>query len=346
VNAAPALQVRDLAKRFDAPVLAGVDLEVQAGELTAVLGPSGCGKTTLLRLIAGFEHADAGTIELGGSSVTAPGRHVAPERRGVGFVPQEGALFPHLDVRGNIAFGLPRSQRNGARLRELVELLDLQGLERRLPHELSGGQQQRVALARALAPEPKLILLDEPFDALDAGLRTRVRTEVTAALRAVGATALLVTHDREEALSLADRVAVMRGGKIAQLGPPRELYRHPVDAGVARSVGDAVILPAEVVEDRAACALGRIALNGQKARGGAVTIMLRPEQIHCRPSQNGGPVGRIVALEFFGHDCSIQVELEHPERMPITARTFGPHAFSVGERVSLDVEGPATILSE
>jgi iron(III) transport system ATP-binding protein len=243
------LAANALTKSFAATeVLRGLDLEVPAGTLTAVLGPSGCGKTTLLRLLAGFERPDGGTVRLGGRELAGPGVHVAAERRRIGLVPQEGALFPHLSVAANVGFGLPR-RRRAARVAELLELLDLGGLGKRRPDQLSGGQQQRVALARALAPTPEVILLDEPFDALDAGLRAQVRAEVRDALRRTGTTGLLVTHDQEEALSLADLVAAMRDGAIAQLAPPRVLYREPVDAEVARFVGEAVLLDATLISD-------------------------------------------------------------------------------------------------
>ena len=247
------------------------------GSLTAVLGPSGCGKTTLLRLLGGFEHADRGTIRLG-EKVLADGRtHLAPERRAIGFVPQEGALFPHLDVAANVGFGLPRAQRRGGRVEELLELVDLTGLGSRLPHQLSGGQQQRVALARALAPEPGLVLLDEPFDALDAGLRAQVRGEVREALRAAGATALLVTHDQEEALSLADTVAVMRDGRIVQAADPQTLYGDPVDAEVAAFVGEAVLLTGRQRSGRAETSLGPLHTRGAALdEGDRAILMLRP----------------------------------------------------------------------
>ena len=254
------LVVAGLAKAFGrTEVLRGLDLEVPAGSLTAVLGPSGCGKTTLLRILAGFERPDAGSVRAGGRELAGPGVEVAAERRRIGLVPQEGALFPHLSVAANVGFGLPRRQR-AARVAELLELLGLAGLEQRHPHQLSGGQQQRVALARALAPAPEVILLDEPFDALDAGLRAQVRAEVRAALRETDTTGMLVTHDQEEALSLADQVAVLRDGRIVQSGPPRELYAEPIDLEVALFVGDAVVLEAEVEGAVASTVLGRLAV--------------------------------------------------------------------------------------
>ena len=234
-----ALEVAGLRHAYDRDeVLHGVDLRAETGSIVAVLGPSGCGKTTLLRLVAGFERPTAGSIHLGGQPVTGAGTFVAPERRRVGIVPQEGALFPHLDVAGNVGFGLTRSVRrddvggrSGAdrpsdRTAECLALVGMSGFERRRPAELSGGQQQRVAIARALAPRPTVILLDEPFSSLDAGLRAGVRIEVTAAIRHDGATALVVTHDRAEALSMADRVVVLLDGRVAQVGTPEEVYRQ------------------------------------------------------------------------------------------------------------------------
>src|SRR5580692_5618650 len=228
------LVVTGLHKAFgDHPVLTGLDLEVPAGSLTAILGPSGSGKTTLLRVLAGFERGDAGTVTIGGSVVDGPDAHLAPERRQIGYVPQEGSLFPHLTVAANIGFGLPARQRKGPAIAELLDAVGLAGLGERYPHQLSGGQQQRVALARALAIRPRVVLLDEPFSSLDAGLRASVRGDVRAVLRERGTTAVLVTHDQDEALSFADRVAVLREGRIVQEGNPDEVYRQPADAGVA-----------------------------------------------------------------------------------------------------------------
>jgi iron(III) transport system ATP-binding protein len=336
---AASLAVSGLAKSFGSTrVLDGLALDVPAGSLTAVLGPSGCGKTTLLRIVAGFERADRGEVRLGDRVLDGAGTHLAPERREIGFVPQEGALFPHLDVAANIGFGLPRTERRtGERVEELLELVGLAGMGDRLPHQISGGQQQRVALARALAPEPGLVLLDEPFDALDAGLRAQVRGEVRAALAAAGATALLVTHDQEEALSLADRVAVMRDGRIVQAGDPQTLYREPVDAEVATFVGDAVLLDGSLEDGYAETVLGRVATLGNGHRGPA-TLMLRPEQILCREPGAGGANGRVLSTEFYGHDAVVRVELEDG-RQQILARAAGHRLPTSGEVVGLVVEG-------
>jgi iron(III) transport system ATP-binding protein len=345
MSEAASLSISGLTKSFgDSPVLAGLDLEVRAGSLTAVLGPSGCGKTTLLRLLGGFERADSGSIRLGERVLCDAGTHLAPERREIGFVPQEGALFPHLDVAANVGFGLPRAERRGGRVEELLALVDLEGLAQRFPHQLSGGQQQRVALARALAPEPGLILLDEPFDALDAGLRAQVRGEVREALRAAGTTALLVTHDQEEALSLADAVAVMRGGRIAQAADPQTLYRDPVDAEVAAFVGEAVLLEGRREGSGVETSLGRLRTRGAAGGdGGRVTAMLRPEQILCHePSAGrGGPLGRVLSTAFYGHDATARIALEDGELREIVARAAGHLLPAVGERVAIAVEGTA-----
>jgi iron(III) transport system ATP-binding protein len=342
MTSAASLSVRGLTKAFGAhQILNRLDLEVPAGSLTAVLGPSGCGKTTLLRLLAGFERADGGSVHLGERVLCDPRTDLAPERRAIGFVAQEGALFPNLDVAANVGFGLSRAQRRGDRVGELLDLVGLAGLAQRFPHQLSGGQQQRVALARALAPEPAVVLLDEPFDALDAGLRAQVRGEVRAALREAGATALLVTHDQEEALSLADLVAVMREGRIVQSAEPRTLYRDPVDAEVALFVGEAVLLDAELRGEHAETPLGRLPIRGAAADRRGV-VMLRPEQISCRDQPAAGsPRGRVVATEFYGHDATARVSIGDRDKLEITARSVGHDLPRVGDEVSILVAGSA-----
>jgi iron(III) transport system ATP-binding protein len=348
---ANALSVRALRKSFGrSQVLAGIELDVPAGSLTAVLGSSGCGKTTLLRLIAGFERGDEGTIEVGGQLVSATRAHVAPERRGVGFVAQEGALFPHLDVAANVAFGLPRAERKSPRVGELLELVGLAGLEKRHPHQLSGGQQQRVALARALAPRPRLVLLDEPFDALDASLRVQIRAEVREALRRSGATALLVTHDQQEALSLADVVAVMRDGTIVQAAAPQTLYRDPLDAELAGFLGEAVLLGGVLRDGYAETALGRLVTRGRKGsnvhNGASATVMLRPEQIACCEPSPELPRGRVLSTQFYGHDATIRIALDGPSAPQVIARAAGHVLPRAGEEVSLLVDGTALVLQD
>ena len=232
--------------------------------ITAVVGASGSGKTTLLRLIAGFERVDAGSIAIG-DVVVDDGHHFErAERRGVGYVPQEGALFPHLNVARNIAFGVPKKDRG--RLGDLVDLVGLSGLEGRYPHQLSGGQQQRVALARALAIRPAVVLLDEPFSSLDATLRVGLGRDVVRVLKKSGTTAVLVTHDQDEALALADQIAVLRGGRVKACADPRSLYYDPPDLEIAASIGEANILPARIDGDRAMTALGPIRFKGDMER--------------------------------------------------------------------------------
>src|SRR5829696_35476 len=324
--------MRGITKRFgDHQVLRGVDLTVPQGTLAGVLGPSGCGKTTLLRIVAGFEAPDAGEVSIRGRTVAGDGRPVPPERRRIGIVPQEGALFPHLSVAGNVGFGLPRRARRSARVDEMLELVGLAGYGRRMPHELSGGQQQRVALARALAPEPALVLLDEPFSALDTGLRAALREDVRDALQAAGATAVLVTHDQQEALSIAELVAVLQGGRIVQAAPPADLYEVPTDLDVATFVGEAVVLPAVRRDDRAECALGALLVrpssngessgesngqpNGEQPNGSAQqpasrrgNVLLRPEQLVLGPPGDG-VTARVTGVQFFGHDALVRLEL-------------------------------------
>ena len=306
----PAVQVTGATKAFGrAEVLSGVDLEVPRGDLAAVLGPSGCGKTTLLRLIAGFEHLDAGRIVVGDQPVAGDGLHVPPERRRVGIVPQEGALFPHLDVAANVGYGLPRADR-GRRVAEVLELVGLGGYQKRMPHELSGGQQQRIAVARALAPAPSVVLLDEPFSALDSALRLSVRTEVRAALRLAGATAVLVTHDQQEALSIADRVAVLRDGRIVQCGTPQEVYGAPVDLGVATFVGEGVVVPGIRSGGVVRTPFGELPAAGPAGDGEyPVDVVLRPEQLEIGPVSDEATAAVIVERTFFGSHTHVRVRL-------------------------------------
>nr|NLI51044.1 ABC transporter ATP-binding protein [Propionibacterium sp.] len=290
--------------------LAGVGLDVARGELLAVLGPSGCGKTTLLRSLAGLERIDGGGIEIAGRAVAGPGLHVPAHRRGAALVPQDGALFPHLNVAGNVGFGLGRRP-DARRVAEVLELVGLAGLGGRMPHELSGGQQQRVAVGRALAPRPDLILLDEPFSALDAALRAELRHEVRRALRAAGATALLVTHDQGEALSMADRIAVLRGGVLRQVGTPAEVYAEPADAWVAGFVGEANLWPAEP----AGPGLYRTPLGPVPAVGSGGVLLLRPERVRLTVTDAAGRLGPdapgtaglVEHVAYHGHDALVTV---------------------------------------
>ncbi len=351
------LAVTGLHKAFgDHPVLTGVDLEVPAGALTAILGPSGSGKTTLLRLLAGFDRADAGTVTIGGSVVDGPGVHAAPERRRIGYVPQEGSLFPHLTVAANVGFGLPARQRRGPAISELLDAVGLSGLGQRYPHQLSGGQQQRVALARALAIRPKIVLLDEPFASLDAHLRASVRSDVQGLLAETGITGVLVTHDQDEALSTADRVAVLRDGKIAQYDAPQDLYDRPADADIARFIGDANLLDGVLDTDTVDTVLGRLKIEPAclaSLSPGPATVLIRPEQVELhangvslgpaadRPDAGRELAGHVVAYGYHGHDAVVQVRPEPGLAGPdIIVRTVGGHQLPPGSPVTLRARGP------
>ncbi len=326
------------------PVLRGVDLAVPPGSLTSVLGLSGCGKTTLLRLIAGFERAEAGNIELGGVTLDDGRTYVPPERRRIGYVPQEGALFPHLSVQDNVGFALSRNRRRGEEVQGLLEMVGIAALARRLPHELSGGEQQRVALARALARRPQALLLDEPFSSLDAALRAHVREEVQALLRAQGVTTVLVTHDQEEALSLSDSVAVLRDGRIVQQGTPAELYEQPADESLARFLGSVNVLEASIAGGVAITALGRLALHPAAGDGAAgALVMLRPEQLDVRPAAEGGEGlgGRVEQCRYYGHDALLQIRAEQPAGSELLlARVHGSAALPAGTPVRVLAHGP------
>jgi iron(III) transport system ATP-binding protein len=325
------------------PVLTGVDLEVPAGSLTAILGPSGSGKTTLLRLLAGFDRADAGTITIGDALVDGPGVHAAPERRRIGYVPQEGSLFPHLSVEANVGFGLAARDRRGAKVASMLEAVGLGGLGKRYPHQLSGGQQQRVALARALVIEPAVVLLDEPFASLDAHLRASVRADVQEIFRRAGTTAVLVTHDQDEALSTADRVAALRDGKIAQCAAPEDLYRRPADPELARFIGEANLLEGVLNGGVVKTLLGNLPLDAAvvtSAGAGQVTVLIRPEQIEFEPSEDG-VAGRVLAFGYHGHDAVVHVQPDHDaDGRALIVRITGGHPLPVGARVNLRARGP------
>ncbi len=331
------LEIRNLTKSFGAAaVLRNIDLTVEVGDLIAILGASGSGKTTLLRLIAGFEQVESGSIAIDGEIVSTPGRHRPAEQRGIGYVAQDGALFPHLSVAGNITFGLPRAARRAqSRVSELLELVGLPAsYAGRAPQHLSGGEQQRVALARALAPNPRLILLDEPFSALDAGLRGETRDAVAAAIKASGATAILVTHDQPEALSMGSFVGVLQHGVLAQLSAPETLYRKPLSAGIADFVGDAVLAPGIAAAGQVRCALGLLPL-AEDSLSGPVTVMIRPEQIKLSGTE--GILAIVKDAVFYGHDAVLYLAL--PGSADITARVFSYDVPPPGSAVRLQVEG-------
>ncbi|WP_084638213.1 ABC transporter ATP-binding protein [Gordonia shandongensis] len=340
-------EIRGVTRVFPArpePVraLRGVDLNVVRGGLTAVLGASGCGKTTLLRILAGFDRPDGGVVRLDGAVVAGPGVFVRPEKRSVGIVAQEGALFPHLSVAANIGYGLPgggrpslrpaERRRRTDRVEQMLELVGLPGYGRRRPAELSGGQQQRVALARALAPAPSVVLLDEPFSALDAALRVELREEVRDLLARIDTTAVLVTHDQDEALSLADHIALMRDGRVVQEGTPQAVYRAPADREAAAFLGDSVDLPCTVVDaddhgrTRVHCVLGTLTVATSSVDGD--TVMLRPEQLEIADS---GVPATVCATRFFGHDGLVRLRLD--DGTPLRLRAAGDALPSVDATV-------------
>jgi iron(III) transport system ATP-binding protein len=347
------LSISGVTKAFDGPpVLSGVDLDVAEGSFTAILGPSGSGKTTLLRIIAGFERPDTGLVRLGPEVVDNAGSHfVRCEKRRIGYVPQEGALFPHLSVGRNVAFGLTHSEprdRRRARVAELLDLVGLVGLGRRYPHQLSGGQQQRVALARALASDPEIVLLDEPFSSLDASLRASVRADVHAVLRQSGATSILVTHDQDEALSMADQVAILRGGVIAQVNTPAGLYRSPRDAELAQFLGEANLIGGTVTGALVTTALGELdlALGGGGGPGGPdgpVRVMVRPEQLLLTPAAATGIASVVRSYEYFGHDAVVRVQPDGDELPELVVRITGGVPLAPGARVGLRVQGAVVV---
>jgi iron(III) transport system ATP-binding protein len=292
-----------------------------------------------LRVIAGFERPDAGTIELDGRVVAGPDRNVPPEKRRIGVVFQDYALFPHLTVAANIGYGIRDRARRDARIDEMLELVGLPDKRKRRPHELSGGEQQRVAIARALAPDPAIVLLDEPFSNLDAALRGRVRDEIRDILRLASATAIFVTHDQEEALSLADRVAVMQQGRILQIGTPTELYTRPGARFVATFVGDADLLPGRSDGTRAITELGAVTTDGQ-VPAGPVDVVVRPENVRLR--LDGAGHGTVQRITYFGHDQVIDVALSDGAGR-VRSRTGPGQTFHLGDRVAVQVVGTAIV---
>nr|WP_245933275.1 ABC transporter ATP-binding protein [Arthrobacter livingstonensis] len=325
--------VSGVRKSFGATeVLKGVDLTVAQGRTTAIVGASGSGKTTLLRLIAGFEAPDAGSVALDGVEVAGPSAWLPAHKRSIGYVAQDGALFPHLSVGQNIEFGLPvRGRAAASRVAELLEMVSMDpAYAKRRPSQLSGGQQQRVALARALARQPELMLLDEPFSALDAGLRVATRRAVSKTLSDAGVTTILVTHDQAEALSFADQVAVMRDGRLAQIGSPFVVYTRPSDRATAEFLGDAVILEAWMEGSLALCSLGGIPVRRPSVQG-RVHLMLRPEQI--RIAEGGNIHGRVVDTDYFGPETTVRIQLAPIAVDP--SEPVDPHQPVGGEVISI-----------
>ena len=342
--AAADVVVANLHKAFgDQPVLRGLDLTVPAGSLTAILGSSGSGKTTLLRIIAGYERPDLGEVAVGGTVFDNAHLHLRPESRHVGYVSQEGNLFPHLNVEANIGFGLPRRDRRGPQVGDLLDAVGLSGFAKRYPHQLSGGQQQRVALARSLAVGSRIVLLDEPFNTLDANLRASVRADVHTILRDAEATAILVTHDQDEALLMADLVAVIRGGTIAQLAAPGDLYDNPVDADLASFVGDANLVEGSASGGLVNTPLGPVIVRQSNAQAsdGPVIVLLRPEQIDVnRGAGDPGAPAKVLSADFHGSDTVVRVTPDRDD-LPssLTARVLGNHDFSPGATVRIAAHG-------
>ena len=343
------LNVHHITKRFARdlpPVVEDVSFEVYSGEIFALLGPSGCGKTTTLRLIAGFERADTGNIYLEKQHFEGEGVHLPPEARGIGIVFQEYALFPHLNVWGNTAFGLNKlpSRLRHKRVMDVLEMVGLTAFKNRKPHELSGGQQQRVALARSIAPSPKLILLDEPFSNLDAGLRHETREEVRTLLKRASMSAVLVTHDQEEALSFADRLAVMQHGRIEQTGLPEEVYCRPQTPFAANFLGKTNLISGKAHGDYAETSLGTFQINPD-ARGN-VLLSIRPEHLIMVPPDmrnlNGG-VGEIVTREFKGHDLTYCVQISGRDYF---VQTDYRSPFQTGDQVRLNAVQSAVVVEE
>jgi len=344
------LDVSHLTVNFgDRTVIDDLSFNLKEGEIASLLGPSGCGKTTLLRAIAGLLQPREGTIRFGSQLVGVSTVVLPPHKRRTGYVPQQGALFPHLNVAKNIAFGLDKkelsTQEINATVSEMLSLIGMSGYENQMPTELSGGQQTRVALARALAVKPRMVLLDEPFSALDAELRNELRSEVVALLRKQGTTAILVTHDREEALVSSDKVVLMRDGKIAQYGTPEEVYESPVSPSVAVSTGDALILEAEQSDNGSTrYAISSLESESKSAIASNGYVVIRPEEISVSKNSSLGVAGTLIQLDYYGHDAMLVIKLKNGSEI-IRARVAGPMDFEVGDIVKVEHPGPIRFFS-
>ena len=343
------LEISHLDVKFgNRKVISDLSFSLNSGEIASLLGPSGCGKTTLLRAIAGLLTPSGGTIRLGAQLVGLSSLSLAPHKRSTGYVPQQGALFPHLNVARNIAFGIDKKKFTQSEMdnltSEMLELIGMSGYEQVMPSELSGGQQTRVALARALAIKPKMVLLDEPFSALDAHLRNELRADVIALLRGLGATAILVTHDREEALVASDKVILMRDGAIAQYGSPEDVYENPTSPEIAVSTGDAMILPAQQgVDGEVNYPLNEI--GNLKSAGTKGYVVIRPEEVIVSHQNSVGMQAKLISLDYFGHDAMLTFSLAHTSEL-IKVRVAGHSGYSVGQTLSLTHEGPIRFFKE
>ncbi len=344
----PAVRLDGISKSYD-DVLAldDVSLELEAGTVLALLGPSGCGKTTALRLISGFERPDQGTIEVNGRRVASSTAMVPPERRRIGLVFQDLALFPHLSVSGNVAYGIRREPDHGVRTDELLEMVGLAGDGERMPHELSGGMQQRVALARALAPRPDVLLLDEPFSSLDQAMRTQLRAEVREILRAARQSAIFVTHDQGEALTVADRVAVMTRGRVLQVAPPELIYAEPSTPYVATFVGVANLVPGDVRPGAADTRFGPVPLidPGRRQLSGHGLVLLRPEHFAIAEAPDGPAEDdgwEVIARRFSGSEILLEVRADDGERLWVEAGGRVRH-LGIGDHVRVTLREIETV---
>ncbi|MBC9246883.1 ABC transporter ATP-binding protein [Paracoccus sp. 11-3] len=330
----PMLRITNVARRFAAtPAVQDVSLTVEPGQVTCLLGPSGCGKSTTLRMIAGIEQLDLGTIHIDGNLVADHKNSLPPEKRSVGMVFQDLALFPHMTIAENIAFGIPKARRKSADIGQMLDRVGLAGYGDKYPHQLSGGEQQRVALARALATGPKVMLLDEPFSSLDQRLRSEMREFALDLLREAGAAVVLVTHDPDEAMMMADRIAIMEQGRVLQEGAPLDLYNHPVNLAVAQFFSYLNLWSGRVDDGFVETPIGRLPAIGF-ADGAAVTCAIRPEHMRLEPVDGGGAIVRVSRVQSLGRESVVDVSsLDGAQKL--RCNIAGPVGFQVDERVSV-----------